>query len=215
MTVEGLQRASLDAVTASLARDAKKDLGDFVTRAEATRMRLQQPHTDAINVIRAAFRPLTEKAEALKGEVQRLLNAFAEAEDRRLKAEAAAAQEEALRRAREAAAAASEAEEDPFAAFELEERSRAAEIAALEADHAARVAANGPRIASAAGTARAAGFRTTYSAEVTDAKALTVHLAGHPAVQAEAIKVANTLIRTSKGAIDLPGCRIKETRIAV
>jgi methionyl-tRNA synthetase len=58
---------------------------------------------------------------------------------------------------------------------------------------------------------RARGVKLVWSADVIDAKAMTIALADHPAVQEAAAKIANGMARTMKEAFKLDGCKPKST----
>jgi hypothetical protein len=137
-------------------------------------------------------------------------SAFQQAERERIAKEAEAARLEAERLQEEAMAAlaakqAPEADEwDKIAADMVVDQSDAAteRASALEAQAIAR-----PQLRAEGVNARS--MKTIWSAEVLDARALVIALADNPAVQAEAIKIANQMARVMKSGFQLAGCQVK------
>lgn len=167
---------------------------------EANRKLVKQPHMDAADAVDAAFTPLRDSVALAAKQVKGLVEAFVIAEKRRAEAEAA----EARRKAEEAAKAAEEV--DPF----LQDTQAIAQVQATAAIAETRaLAAN--QVTSAAGISKASSLRKVRTAVVTDAKALVLHFFEHPDVLGAATKVANAMVRASKGGpVNIPGIEVKE-----
>ena len=142
----------------------------------------------------ADFKPVIGQAEGIAALGKRLLQPFLVAEQKRQAAEAA----EARRKAEL-----------------LHDDALLAERAQSQAKEAEKVAASAHKVQSSSGSARTISLRTVRSAEVTDAAALVAHYATHPAIIAEAERLANADIRAAKGAaIAIPGVKIHEEQVA-
>jgi hypothetical protein len=90
-----------------------------------------------------------------------------------------------------------------------------ADRASAQAKEAEKAAASAGKVQSSSGSARTISLRTIRSANVTDASALVAHYANHPAIIAEAERLANADIRAAKGAaISIPGVNINEEQVA-
>lgn len=181
-----------------------KDMVDTALRLakdiEENRKMVKQPHMDAAQAVDAAYNPLRDSVTAAAKAVKGLVEAWVIAEKRRAEAEAA----EARRKADEAAKAA--AEVDPF----LQDTQALAEVQATAAIAEVKALASN-QVTSATGIAKASSLRKVRSAVVTDAKALVLHYAEHPDVLGAALKVANAIVRASKGGpVNIPGIEIKE-----
>jgi hypothetical protein len=205
---------ALTASTAPSVRDLMKNAHDQAGELEADRMAAQQPYQDEIDKVRAAYRPLVDRALAVKASARKLLDRFLAAEDLRIKQEARDA-EQRLEQQRQAAREALEAAQaSPFAQGEADDAQKVLAELEIDAAHAARKAEGGPSVSSASGLARAAGYRISYSVNVTDSAKLVKHFAKHPDVIAAAEKLANAAARASKGAMRIPGCAMVENRSA-
>ncbi len=181
-----------------------KDMVDTALRLakdiEENRKMVKQPHMDAAQAVDAAYKSLRDSVAAAAKAVKGLVEAWVIAEKRRAEAEAA----EARRKADEAAKAA--AEVDPF----LQDTQALAEVQATAAIAEVKALASN-QVTSATGIAKASSLRKVRSAVVTDAKALVLHYAEHPDVLGAALKVANAIVRASKGGpVNIPGIEIKE-----
>lgn len=181
-----------------------KDMVDTALRLakdiEENRKMVKQPHMDAAQAVDAAYNPLRDSVTAAAKAVKGLVEAWVIAEKRKAEAEAA----EARRKAEEAAKAA--AEVDPF----LQDTQALAEVQATAAIAQVKALASN-QVTSATGIAKASSLRKVRSAVVTDAKALVLHYAEHPDVLGAALKVANAIVRASKGGpVNIPGIEIKE-----
>lgn len=167
---------------------------------EENRKMVKQPHMDAASAVDAAYNPLRDSVTAAAKAVKGLVEAFVIAEKRRAEAEAA----EARRKAEEAVKAAEEV--DPFlqdtkALAEVQATAAIAEVRAMASNH----------VTSAGGISKASSLRKVRSAVVTDARALVLHYAEHPDVLGAALKVANAMVRASKGGpVNIPGIEVKE-----
>lgn len=210
----GLLGDALTQTTAPLMRDVMKDAHDKAGTLEEDRKSAQVPHQERIDEIRAAYRPFTERALGVKEAARKRLDAFLAAEDLRIRNEARDAAQRVEEARQAALKARAEAEASPFAQEGADDAAK--ELAELEVDqeYAQRAADNGPSVASAAGTSRAAGYRTTYSVKVLDKAKLVNKFKAHPDVIAAAEKLANAMARATKGAAPIPGCEIVETRRA-
>lgn len=181
-----------------------KDIVDRALRLakdiEENRKMVKQPHMDAAQAVDAAYNPLRDSLNNAAKAVKGLIEAFVIAEKRRAEAEAA----EARRKAEEAERAAQEV--DPF----LQDTTALAEVKATAAIAETRALASN-QVTSATGISKASSLRKVRSAVVTDAKALVLHYADHPDVLGAALKVANAIVRASKGGpVNIPGIEVKE-----
>ena len=191
-------------------RDVMKLAGEAFSGMEVDRKEAQDPHQEKIDDIRAAYRPLTERASRVKEGARQALNIWSEADRLRLEHEAAEANRIAQEASAEAARRAQEA--NPFEVEETLDAAKNAAEAALEAEYVGKVAASGPRVGSASGIAKAGGQRTTWSAKVTDTKKAAAYFHKHPDVVAVLTKLASAQMRASKGVGAIPGCEPVETR---
>lgn len=198
--------AELSKVTSVTAENCGrvKDLADNALKLakdiDESRKLAKKPHADAAAAVDEAYNPLRDSVETAAKLVKKLVESWVIAEKRRMEAEAA----EARKKAEEAAKA--QAEVDPFLSDDshVEEAKSVAAIAEIRATAARQVT-------SAAGISKASSLRTVRSAVVTDAKALCSHFAEHPDVLGAATKVANAMIRASKGGpVNIPGVEVKE-----
>lgn len=181
-------------------KDMVDDALKLAKEIEENRKLVKQPHLDAATAVDAAYTPVRDQLTAAARNVKSLVEAFVIAEKRRAEAEAA----EARRKAEEAARAVEEV--DPF----LQDTREIAEVNATAAIAETRAIA-ARQVTSAAGISKASSLRKVRYAHVTDAKALAAHFAEHPDVLAAATKVANAMIRASKGGpLAIPGVEIKE-----
>ena len=181
-----------------------KDMVDTALRLakdiEENRKMVKQPHMDAANAVDAAYNPLRDSITAAAKAVKGMVEAWVISEKRRAEAEAA----DARRKADEAAKAA--AEVDPF----LQDTQALAEVQATAAIAEVKALASN-QVTSATGIAKASSLRKVRSAVVTDSKALVLHYADHPDVLGAALKVANAIVRASKGGpVNIPGIEVKE-----
>lgn len=195
--------AEVKVVTSENCGDVK-DLVDHALKLskdiDANRKVVKQPHMDAADAVDAAFNPLRDSLAATAKAVKGLVESFVIAEKRRAEAEAA----EARRKAEELAQA--NVEVDPF----LQDSQQIAEVQAAAAIAETRALASN-QVTSAAGISKASSLRKVRSAVVTDAKALVCHFYEHPDVLGAATKVANAMVRASKGGpVNIPGIEVKE-----
>ena len=205
-----------DDVTAPLVRDAIQAAAELSKRADLQRELEKRPHLEAGRAIDAKYRPVIDGsqdiAKALKGALQR----YIDAEKRRLVEIAEAARkaaEEEERKAREAAEAAKP--DDPFEAFDAEQAAEAAAEAQRRAAEAQAQAASKVRVGGFESGARALGTRTTYDITVVNAEALVAHFATHPGIVEECRKLALAQVRAGKGFAAIPGIEItKAERVA-
>ena len=165
------------------------------------------PVVEKGRAIDAAWKPVMDTLKTAQGTLKGLLLGWDRQERERL-----------AREAEEARIAAEKAQEAAMAALADQEALDPWEVDAMvsEADTLASVAAKTEQTVStptrfvAAGT-RARSVKLTWSADVIDAKAMTIALADHPAVQEAAAKIANGMARTMKEAFKLDGCKPKST----
>lgn len=190
----------IDNENVGLVKDMVDNALKLSKEIEENRKMVKQPHMDAANAVDAAYNPLRDSVAAAARAVKSLVEAFVIAEKRRAEAEAA----EARKKAEEAAKAA--AEVDPF----LQDTRALAEVQATAAIAETRALASN-QVTSATGISKASSLRKVRSAVVIDAKALVLHFAEHPDVLGAATKVANAMVRASKGGpVNIPGIEIKE-----
>lgn len=145
--------AEVDADTAPKVADAIKVCATFAKNTDAARVAAKEPHLAAGRAVDGFYKKLAEPVEELKSDLSKLLTTYqrkVEAEERRLREEAARAaeqarlEEERKRRAAEAAAkeAQRQAEEAERKKAEAEEAARnASTLAAKEAAAKARMEA--------------------------------------------------------------------------
>lgn len=206
-------KAEITKETAPLVRDHIKVGVDLAKDIEAQRRAEKKPHEDQAKAVDATFRPIGEGVDKAGATLKSALATFIKAEEERARREAAEARQRAEEEARKAAEAAKAAEEDdPFANFDAVEAADAAEEQRKAADDAERAAAKRVSIGSAEGIAKSTGLRSYYYVEIDDPAALVAHFAKSPDVIAAAEKAANAIARTTKGAVDIPGCRVIEDR---
>lgn len=164
---------------------------------DSARKAAGKPHRDAIADIQARFAPLIDKLQAGTGLLKKIKAAWLSklAEQQR---QARAAAEEAARKAQadaDAAALAFAAAKPTVAGALAVDDAHAA--AADAADAARRAAAAKPQMTGAV-SGRASGFRTHYSAKITNRRAAVMHYAGHPDMQATAQRLADADAREMK-----------------
>lgn len=197
-------KSAEDAATATLMLDE-----ELKTRQASERAFKEEkdPITAQGRAVDAAWKPVMDTLQTAKATIKGLLLGWDKAERDRLAREAEEARL-ALEKAQEAAMAAlaNQEELDPW---EVEAKvSQADELAASAVQAEATTAVR--TVFVAAGT-RARSVKLVYSADINDAKAMTVALADHPAVQEAAAKVAQGMARTMKEAFKLDGCKLKTT----
>ena len=221
------QRMEVTADTYDSAGAYLRNVKALARDIEAERKALTDPLNAVVKRIMDKFRPATDALTKAEGVVKGKLSAYAaeverqrqEAEriareaqrkaEEKLRAEAEAArraEEEALRKAEEARRAGDEA----AAKAAMAEAARKAAMAEKR-EEKADVVALAPVVVEAAPEAQGISYRTTYSAEVTDLKAL---LAGvlEGRVPAEAVmpneKFLGASARALKSAMNWPGVRV-------
>lgn len=175
--------------------------------AETKRKAEKQPHIDAGKEVDECWKPVTETYQGAIVSVKHAVLDWNRREQKRLADEQEAARLEA-ERAQEAAMRALEASRpnDVWAEIETQQ-------AVLEADQAAEKlaqleAVSAPMQVKADGI-RARGIKQVWSADIIDAKAMTIALADNAAVQEAAAKVAHAMARAMKDAFKLDGCKAK------
>jgi hypothetical protein len=177
--------------------------------ADAARAAEKKPHDDAAKAVQAAWKPLLDKADLAIATAKKAIAPYLERKDAEQRAIAQAAREEAARIAAQAEEAARAARPDDLEAQAALEATRkaaaAAERVASKADKAR------PNVA---GAARAVTLRTTYVAELTNAKdALRFYMERQP----EALKewlLEQAQRDVNAGAHTIPGFNIREERNA-
>lgn len=175
--------------------------------AEAERKKEKQPYIDLGKEVDERWKPVTDLYQKAVVSVKAAVLDWRKREAARIAAEREAARLEA-ERAQEAAMDALIASSADDVWSEIE-----AARAVAEADEAAAKAAQlesavVPTQVRAEGI-RARGVKLAWSVEVTDAVAMTKALASHAEVQAAALKVANSMARTMKDALQIDGCKPK------
>lgn len=177
-----------------LAKKLAKDI-------DAKRDEEKRPHLEAGRQIDATYKPLKDAADAAPAPLSKALMDHIN-EQKRLAAEAA---EKARKAAEEEARRAAVLASDPLIGEESVDAAKLAEQRAEVAAASVKVAAT---VKGSEGF-RAAGVVKSYRAKVIDYQALVAHYATHPDVQAAAEKLANALIRASKGSVTIPGVEIE------
>lgn len=197
-------KSAEDAATATLMLDE-----ELKTRQAADRAFKEEkdPITAQGRAIDTAWKPVMDTLKTAQGLIKGQLLGWDKSEKERLAREAEEARL-AAERAQEAAMAAL-ADQEALDPWEVDAKvSEADELAASAMQAEATTAVR--TVFVAAGT-RARSVKLVYSADVNDAKAMTVALADHPAVQEAAAKVAQGMARTMKEAFKLDGCKLKTT----
>lgn len=166
-----------------------------------------RPHLDAQQAINGEYNPLIKEAEALNVQLRTAPEAYAKAEDARLKAEAQAkwqAEQERVRKEREAIEAerAKKMEADPIAALTESEPELPM---APPPPEPVKFNIGGQR-------GKVGGLKGYWEAEITDYPKALQHYANHPDVQALILKLAKAEVKLNKGAVTIPGVRGYEDR---
>ncbi|MED5549805.1 MAG: hypothetical protein VX529_10660 [Pseudomonadota bacterium] len=194
LEAKAFEGAEIDAKSAEKVGEIIDRARKLAKRIEDARKIAKDPHLKAGQKVDAEFKPTIASAEKIAADSKKLLQPFLVAEQKRRDAEAAEA-----RRKAEA----------------LRDDALLADRAQSQAKEAEKVAASAHKVQSSSGSARTISLRTVRSAEVTDAAALVEHYAAHPAIIAEAERLANADIRAAKGAaITIPGVKIHEEQVA-
>jgi hypothetical protein len=197
-------KSAEDAATATLMLDE-----ELKTRQASERAFKEEkdPITAQGRAVDAAWKPVMDTLQTAKATIKGLLLGWDKAERDRLAREAEEARL-ASEKAQEAAMAAL-ANQEALDPWEVEAKVSQADELAASAVQAEAITTT-RTVFVAAGT-RARSVKLVYSADITDAKAMTVALADHPAVQEAAAKVAQNTARTMKEAFKLAGCKLKTT----
>lgn len=167
----------------------------------------KDPITAQGRAIDTAWKPVMDTLKTAQNTIKGLLLGWDKSERDRLAREAEEARL-AAEKAQEAALAAlaDQASLDPW---EVEAVVSEADELAQAAEQSEQIVATPTRFV-AEGT-RARSVKLVYSADIIDAKAMTIALADHPAVQEAAAKVAQSNARSMKAAFKLDGCKLKTT----
>lgn len=197
-----------DKTRADMARNIQAGLLAIKKKADALHEQMKRPHIDAGRAVDEQFRfraDLDVSAKALRT----VFEAFAKAEEKRLKDEALA-KFEAERKAAEADRARIAAEheklrrDDPIAAI----TSPAPALPHLpEGPAEVKVSVGG-------GVGRAAGLKTVWLPVIDDYRQTLDHFAEHPDVKAVVEKLVKAAVRTGKDQTKIPGVRIIEDRVS-
>lgn len=188
---------------AAAIRDAIDVFSKLAKAAEADRKATKEPYLEQGRKIDASFKPVAARADAEILPRKAVLTAYLAEQERRKREEAAAA----ARAAAEAARLAEAMKEDAFAG------DCAAEMAACAERDAAYAAARAAQNTIKGSSDRAMGLRTVRKARVVDPAALVAHYAAHPDVVALCERLANAVIRASRGApIAIPGVEVAEEK---
>lgn len=186
-------------------RDLIKVGANIEKKIEAKRKSDKEPHLVAGKEIDAAAAALVEPVTKGRNFLNKMLTDFAKALEQKRMAEAREAARKA-EEARKAAEVAAETAPDPFAAFDAQ----AAETKAVEAQS---IAQERVQISSTEGVGRAVSLKVVgWIVTVTDAPVLVAHFANHPDVIEAARKAAQTVARSTKGAVAIPGAHIEADR---
>lgn len=163
-------------------------------RIESARKVAKEPHLEAGRRVDADFKVPVASATKIADDSKKLLQPYLIAEQKRQQAEAEAAR---------------------IKAEALRNDAILADRANAQAKEAEKAAASAGKVQSSSGSARTISLRTIRSATVTDPVALVTHYASHPAIIAEAERLANADIRAAKGVkVSIPGIEIKEEQVA-
>lgn len=194
-------RVEATAENAPKFRDLIAMAGEIEKKIESRRKAEKQPHMDAGKAVDAMHAALVSPVSTARDYLKKSLGKFMLAEEARRREEA----ERARREAEEARKAAEVEKDDPFATFEAKQ----AETVAQDAAKIAR----GPVNVSGMEATRAAGLRTYWLVEVVDPSLLVAHFDTAPAVIEEARKLAQAMVRASRGdACGIPGIKITEDK---
>ncbi len=175
--------------------------------AETARTTEKKPHLDAAKEVDDCWKPVTETYQKAVLTVKALVLDWNKRERERIAAEQEAARIEAERK-QEAAMDALIASSADDVWSEIEAARAVAEADDASSRLADMEATKAPTQIRAEGI-RARAIKLTWSADVIDAKAMTLALADHPAVQEAAAKVAQSMARTMKEAFKLDGCKAR------
>lgn len=193
-------KVEANAENAARFRDLIDEAGKIEKKVEARRKDQKQPHLDAGKAIDGAHAALAEPITKARDFLKKSLGKFMLAEEQRRREEA-----ERARREAEEARKAAEIETDPFAEFDAKQ--------AQEAAHDAAKVARAPVNVSGLEATRAAGLRSYWLVEVTDAVALVQHFNTAPAVIDAAQKLAASMVRSARGGdCGIPGIKITEDK---
>lgn len=202
--------------------DTSKKCRDFIAQVteewdalESERKAQKKPHDDAAAAVQARFSPLLRRLQVAKDLLKGKLGTWLDFEDARLKREKREKEEAALKAMQEAEDAKRAAEAPTGNAVETIIAAEEAETRAQAALSAAQTAAQAKPQAHGDFAARAIGYRTVWSAEITDpVKALT-HYANHAKIRDALQSVADAEVRAMKERSNIPGVRAKtERRVA-
>lgn len=210
-----LAKTPCNAETAPTFQALKSEAPKLKKRIEVTHETEKAPHLAAGRVVDAKYLPLIPKLKEAAEALQKVLTKFLDAEEARLKAEAAEAKRKAEEEAARAAKLAAEAEtaEDPFEAFDKTEESRAVEATASSLARQAATPVKAKVVNADGG--RAAGLRSFgWLVEVTDPAALVAHYAHRTEFLELAMQMAKREATALKGQCTIPGAKLTEDRRA-
>lgn len=197
-----------DKTRADMARNIQAGLLDLKKKADALHETMKRPHLDAGKAVDDQFRFRAELEISAKA-LRAVFEAFAKAEEARLRAEAQAKFElerkaAEVERARIAAEQEKLRRDDPIAAI----TSPAPEMPELP---------KGPaevKVSIGGGFGRASGLKTVWLPEITDYRAALGHFADHPDVKALVEKLVKAAVRVGKDQAKIPGVRVVEDRVS-
>jgi hypothetical protein len=210
LTVDSAEASQQAAVWLSDATSGEK-------QADADRTEEKRPYLETCREVDAAWKPVTQTYADAKAIIKQKATAWTlaereriqreqEAERKRLEAEQEAARLEAERALEAAMQAAQEDQDSLDTAIAMAQADKAQEqVMALET---ATRQVDRPVAVQLTGGARARGLKTVYGVNVTDARALVLALAGHPDVQAAALRVAEQRVKVEKSGLDLAGVTV-------
>lgn len=202
-----------DEATASACADAIDQLRDEYRAVEAARVAERKPLNDQLDSIQGYYRPLLDKIETAAEFLKGLKKTWLDLLDKRQRDAAAAARKKAL-------ADAEEAERLRVAALQTRTNAVEATVKANEAaaraeqsysDAAAATAAK-PQVRGET-TGRASGYRTTWRAEIVDAKLALVHYATHGKILAALQVAADADARALHERADIPGIKVISEKV--
>jgi len=198
-----------DAETAAKAGDFLRGARQLFKQVEDERKKQKEPHLEAGKAVDAAFEKVKSIIEKTASAAKKLLDAFAAEEDRRVRAEQAAAAQAAAESRQKAEEEARRAAARNDIVGEAE-----AEAALKEAAKAEKAAAKVEtvKIGSATGAGKALSYRTIRTARIKSAALACAHYREHPELIATLERLANADIRAKNGPDSVPGFEIIEER---
>lgn len=193
----------LDDTSAGKLNDVVKEIQTLTKSADKSRVAIKEPHLTAGRKVDEEFKPVIERGKTLASKGKDKATAYM-IEQRRIAEEARRkAEEEAAEKARIAEQLRQDALIGESVQADAEEAERLVLVATAEADNAGRVG-------SVSGGSRTMSLRTSYKAELSDAKSAAIHFADHPKVQDAILSAADALLRGADRPDSIPGINIQK-----